>query len=117
MKTYCINKNHNLVTTGHLEGNDQSGHRSVINPSIINKGSSDLFRSALFLCLLIYPIFSRLKMRVMSTCYENIKVSQKTIRPSFQGLNCKAEMPHIPPGKGRLPGLDKQSSDKCMYFG
>jgi len=52
MKTDIINKNYNLVTTGHLEGNNQSGNQSVINPrNIIYKGNRDFnIFVALFLC-------------------------------------------------------------------
>jgi len=51
MEACSINKKYNLVITGHLEGNDQSDRKLVINPSITQKGSRDLnIFVALFLC-------------------------------------------------------------------
>ena len=106
---------YNLDFTANLIS--QSAFDCVINAEYQYEDSANLFWAVLFFCLLICSDFLRLKTRVMYACHENSKVSQKTIRPSFQGLNCKAERPHIAPGKGRLSSLNKQSSDKCMYFG
>ena len=67
MKT-CKDKN--LLITGHLEGNDHSGYKSVINSSIVDKGNRDFnIFVALFLCLIPFNLSYLFKVKNEGNVY------------------------------------------------